>query len=83
MVVPETALWCALDNQLHGLTRQFLQASLVGDVAAATARQEQFVAQAVCLFNERYFHAPLRVLLPSSRQPLHPQQQRPVQPDSF
>src|SRR4030042_894643 len=39
---------------------EFLQASLVGDVAPATARQEQFVPQTVCLFNEYYFRAPLR-----------------------
>ena len=39
---------------------EFLQASLVGDVAPATACQEQFVPQTVCLFNEYYFRAPLR-----------------------
>jgi hypothetical protein len=39
---------------------EFLQASLVGDVAPATARQEQFVPQTVRLFNEYYFRAPLR-----------------------
>lgn len=39
---------------------EFLQAGLVGDIAPAAARQEQFVPQAVCLFNEYYFRAPLR-----------------------
>jgi hypothetical protein len=39
---------------------KFLQVSLVGDVAPATARQEQFVPQTVCLFNEYYFRAQLR-----------------------
>jgi hypothetical protein len=39
---------------------EFLQARLVGDVAPAAARQEQFVPQTVCLFNEDYFRAPLR-----------------------
>jgi hypothetical protein len=39
---------------------EFLQAGLVGDVAPAAARQEQFVPQAVCLFNEHYLRAPLR-----------------------
>jgi hypothetical protein len=39
---------------------EFLQASLVSNVAPATARQEQFVPQTVCLFNEYYFRAPLR-----------------------
>ena len=39
---------------------EFLQASLVGDVAPATPRQEQFVPQTVCLFNEDDFRAPLR-----------------------
>src|SRR5512139_1659861 len=38
---------------------EILQASLVGDVAPATARQEQFVPQTVCLFNEFYFGTPL------------------------
>jgi hypothetical protein len=38
---------------------KFLQVSLVGDVAPATARQEQFVPETVCLFNEYYFRAPL------------------------
>jgi len=42
-----------------GIT-EFLQASFVGDVAPATARQEQFVPQTVCLFNKGYFRAPLR-----------------------
>jgi hypothetical protein len=39
---------------------EFLQASFVGDVAPATPRQEQFVPQTVCLFNEGYFRALLR-----------------------
>src|SRR5512139_3107302 len=39
---------------------EILQASVVGDVAPATARQEQFVPQPVCLFNEHYSRAPLR-----------------------
>jgi hypothetical protein len=39
---------------------EILQAGHVGDVAPATSRQEQFVPQTVCLFNEYHFRAPLR-----------------------
>jgi hypothetical protein len=39
---------------------EFFETRLVGDVAPAAARQEQFVTQTVCLFNEGYFCAPLR-----------------------